>query len=58
MGMSGGVDSSFTALYLLNKGYKVIGATMCTWDGEKSVYKDSYMDNPLVLRGSCYGPDE
>ena len=58
MGMSGGVDSSFTALYLLNKGYKVIGATMCTWDGEKSVYKDSYRDNPLVLRGSCYGPDE
>lgn len=58
MGMSGGVDSSFTALYLLNKGYKVIGATMCTWDGEKSVYKDSHRDNPLVLRGSCYGPDE
>ena len=58
VGMSGGVDSSFTALYLLNKGYKVIGATMCTWNGEKSVYKDSYRDNPLVLRGSCYGPDE
>lgn len=58
VGMSGGVDSSFTALYLLNEGYKVVGATMCTWDGENSPLKTTYDDNPLALRGSCYGPDE
>ena len=32
VGMSGGVDSTLTALLLLQKGCKVIGATMSLWD--------------------------
>jgi tRNA-specific 2-thiouridylase len=49
VGMSGGVDSTITALMLKNKGYNVIGLTMKIWD-----------DNPLVKgnRSGCYGPGE
>ncbi len=32
MAMSGGIDSSVTALMLHNQGYEVIGITMKTWD--------------------------
>ena len=53
VGMSGGVDSTLTALLMLNKGCRVIGVTMSLWDGsipelksEKSVHE------------ACYGPGE
>ena len=34
LGMSGGVDSSVAAIFLMEQGYEVIGATMKLWDLE------------------------
>lgn len=34
--MSGGIDSTITALMLHNQGYEVVGVTMKTWDYESS----------------------
>ena len=42
LGMSGGVDSSVSALILKNKGYEVIGATLELFS--KSDNKDTYQD--------------
>lgn len=39
--MSGGIDSTVTALMLHNEGYKVIGVTMKTWDYATSVATNS-----------------
>ena len=36
MAMSGGIDSTMSALLLHNMGYEVIGLTMKTWDYESS----------------------
>lgn len=37
LGMSGGVDSSVSALLLENMGYDVVGITMKLWEGADSV---------------------
>lgn len=53
VGMSGGVDSTLTALLLKQRGCKVIGVTMSTWNNDMAL--ESSSDG---LRNSCYGPDE
>jgi len=49
VGMSGGVDSTITALMLKNKGYEVVGITMQIWDNNPNIKGTS---------SGCYGPNE
>ena len=56
VGMSGGVDSSVTAMLLKQQGHEVIGATMAIW-GDRGV-KEQLSDKLPKRHGACFGPDE
>ena len=58
VGLSGGVDSSTTALILKSQGHEVIGATMSIWSKEKRERLDRGLIGVHSCKDACYGPNE
>lgn len=56
VGMSGGVDSSVTALLLKEQGHEVVGATMKIWSDEK--HQRLAPSVGASCKDACYGPNE
>lgn len=50
LGMSGGVDSSVSALLLKNQGYSVIGATLELYNGGSCCNMDTYLDAKNICK--------
>lgn len=51
VGLSGGVDSSVTALILKQQGHQVMGTTMSIWGKNGIAVSEGH-------KNACYGPDE
>lgn len=50
LGMSGGIDSTISALLLLEQGFEVTGITMSIWDERIPI--------PESVKSGCFGPGE
>lgn len=50
LGMSGGIDSTMSALILLEQGFEVTGITMSIWDERIPI--------PESVKSGCFGPGE
>lgn len=53
LGMSGGVDSSVSAILLKKQGYEVIGATMKLWTGDTKIDKEKNEKTIKDVKAVC-----